>query len=381
MRRGDTCALQHVPTPTPGPGEVVIAAEMVSLCGTDIQILRGMRDDPSPIVGHEGLARVAAVGEGVENLAIGQRVMVNPTAPDDPSFLLGHNVEGLFQERTLLPASAVTAGQIVSVGAHRDPKTTTGNGTDTVSSTEADLDAGLGTLVEPLAVVRYALACLTRQQVTHLVVLGGGLIGLLAALVARRTFGPAMSITVVHHNDDVRAWAQRALGPGLHHVDDRDADTHLQHAVDAPCAVLAAGYRDATVTSIDTAATLLRDRLRAVHAVGGVAAGDRSAVFPSLDLAAARAANTGAPWPPRVSEEIPKGAATPVHFTGNRGVSNDMLQAAFDELRRHGADYARLLTHRVGMAEGVALINTICRDKQRVVNGSPVIRLVVDLHR
>jgi hypothetical protein len=40
----------------------------------------------------------------------------------------------------------------------------------------------------------------------------------------------------------------------------------------------------------------------------------------------------------------------------------------------------RLLTHRRGIDEGTALMNTICEQRTRVVDGELVIRLVVDLN-
>ncbi|WP_245545990.1 alcohol dehydrogenase catalytic domain-containing protein [Nocardia higoensis] len=102
VRDGSWSSVRRRPTPRPGRGEIVVAPEKVSLCGTDIQIVRGDRDDPSPIVGHEGAARVVAVGAGVELLTPGLRVVINPTHPGDPSFLLGHDVDGLFQQRVLI---------------------------------------------------------------------------------------------------------------------------------------------------------------------------------------------------------------------------------------------------------------------------------------
>lgn len=48
VRRGSRSSVEKRPTPTPGPGELLVAPEKVSLCGTDIQIVRGDRDDPRP---------------------------------------------------------------------------------------------------------------------------------------------------------------------------------------------------------------------------------------------------------------------------------------------------------------------------------------------
>ena len=50
------------PTPKPDGHEVLVAPLYAGLCGTDIQILRGLRFDSSPVIGHEGVARVVAAG-------------------------------------------------------------------------------------------------------------------------------------------------------------------------------------------------------------------------------------------------------------------------------------------------------------------------------
>ena len=83
------------PTVAPGPGELSVATLYAGLCGTDIQMLRGLRADPAPVIGHEGIARVVAAGTGVpDDLAPGTLVAVNPTHPTDPGFLVGHTDPG-----------------------------------------------------------------------------------------------------------------------------------------------------------------------------------------------------------------------------------------------------------------------------------------------
>ena len=91
VRRGDRCVIDYLNKDEAEAGELIVAPEKVSICGTDMQILRKLRDDPALVVGHEGLAKIVEVGEGVSGFEVGDRVTVNPTHPSDPSFLLGHN--------------------------------------------------------------------------------------------------------------------------------------------------------------------------------------------------------------------------------------------------------------------------------------------------
>ncbi|MET9953315.1 alcohol dehydrogenase catalytic domain-containing protein [Streptomyces sp. NPDC006339] len=366
-------------TPVPGPGEVLLAPEAVSLCGTDIQMLRGLRDDPSPVLGHEGACRVVAVGSGVTRVRPGDRVTVNPTHPGDPSFLLGHNVDGLFQERVLIAASAVSAGLLVPIG--------------------EELGPAEATLVEPLAVVDYAWECLVPRAGEHLVVIGAGLVGNLAAARARDLFSgtdteDGLAVTLVHTNPAGRAWSEKAWADrGVQHTDltdltdladlptatapAADAAAGTDAGADRPVLVLVATHRDRTVEALELAHRRFGRAVRAVHVIGGVAPDARSAFHPGVDLAGVRAANTGGPRPPhRVVWSDGRGTTTA--FTGNRGVTGEALAAAAAELGRQPERYGRLLTHRLGPEAGVDVMNRLVAGG-RVVDGEVVVRLVIEL--
>ncbi|RYZ08531.1 MAG: L-iditol 2-dehydrogenase, partial [Comamonadaceae bacterium] len=71
-------ALQEVPRPEPGPGEVLVRLEGCGVCASSLPMWEG-RDwfqypQAAGAPGHEGWGRVAAVGEGVTGLEPGQRV-------------------------------------------------------------------------------------------------------------------------------------------------------------------------------------------------------------------------------------------------------------------------------------------------------------------
>lgn len=72
-------AIEDVPRPQPGPGEVLIQTVMSALCGSEMHSHRhdGHRSGNS---GHEGAGIVAELGEGVTNLSAGQRVGVSAIA-------------------------------------------------------------------------------------------------------------------------------------------------------------------------------------------------------------------------------------------------------------------------------------------------------------
>lgn len=69
-----------VPEPTIGPRDVLVRSKACGVCGTDVHIWEGDFFPTFPLVpGHELAGEIAAVGAEVEGLAVGDRVMVDPT--------------------------------------------------------------------------------------------------------------------------------------------------------------------------------------------------------------------------------------------------------------------------------------------------------------
>jgi threonine dehydrogenase-like Zn-dependent dehydrogenase len=72
-------AVDEVPVPQPGPGEVLIQTVASALCGSEMGSYRNA-GVPSGNNGHEAAGFVAALGEGVTNLRVGERVGACPVA-------------------------------------------------------------------------------------------------------------------------------------------------------------------------------------------------------------------------------------------------------------------------------------------------------------
>ena len=61
----------------PGRGEVLVRVAAAGLCHSDLSVIDGSRPRPTPMVlGHEAAGVVAAVGEGVTELAVGDHVVM-----------------------------------------------------------------------------------------------------------------------------------------------------------------------------------------------------------------------------------------------------------------------------------------------------------------
>ncbi len=73
--------LVEAPVPSPGPGEVVVRVRAALTCGTDLKTYR--RGHPKVAFGpfgHEAAGDIAAVGEGVSGISVGQPVAFVHTA-------------------------------------------------------------------------------------------------------------------------------------------------------------------------------------------------------------------------------------------------------------------------------------------------------------
>ncbi|HTV07155.1 MAG TPA: zinc-dependent dehydrogenase [Acidobacteriaceae bacterium] len=68
--------VETVPVPEIGPGEVLIRVAACGICGTDLKKIHTGSHDAPRIFGHETAGTIAAVGEGVHDFAVGDRVMV-----------------------------------------------------------------------------------------------------------------------------------------------------------------------------------------------------------------------------------------------------------------------------------------------------------------
>ena len=71
--------LRQVPVPEPGPGEVLIKIHKTAICGTDVHIYdwnawAQEHVKPPMVIGHEYVGEIAALGAGVDNLSVGQKV-------------------------------------------------------------------------------------------------------------------------------------------------------------------------------------------------------------------------------------------------------------------------------------------------------------------
>ncbi len=117
----EALSLDKVPVPEPGEGQVRIKPRIIALNHLDIWVTHGLPAPPSlpHILGGDGAGVVDAVGPGVENLAEGDEVIINPSlscgacevcATGETVYcrhfgVLGEHSQGTLAERVVIPAA------------------------------------------------------------------------------------------------------------------------------------------------------------------------------------------------------------------------------------------------------------------------------------
>lgn len=195
----------------PGPGQVQIEVAFVGICGTDLHIKHGHMDArvkvPSPI-GHEMSGTVAALGAGVTDVQIGDRVTVMPLS------WCGRCAACLNGNRHICQ-NLVFVG-IDSPGAMQQLWTVDSS---LVVPVPKDLPLELAALAEPLAVAAHDVRRGRIVAGEKVLVVGGGPIGLLVALVAQ---SKGADVLISEPSEYRRALAERL---GLGTQDPGSADT------------------------------------------------------------------------------------------------------------------------------------------------------------
>jgi len=168
--------LEQVPDPTPQAGEVVIQVEAATTCGTDLKVWRRgghakMLTLPT-LFGHEGAGRIVAVGAGVTNWRVGERVVANNSAPCMKCFFCQR------QEYSLCPHLTWNNGTFAEY--IRIPAPIVGHNLLQVPD---HLPLVLAAMTEPLACVLHGISRSGVKPHDRVVILGDGAIGLMFVAV------------------------------------------------------------------------------------------------------------------------------------------------------------------------------------------------------
>ena len=175
----------------PDADEVALRIMYCGVCGTDMHVYHGNMDarvGHNRILGHEMSGIVEAVGANVKDITLGQKAVVRPLAHcgDCPACRDGHqhichnltflglDTDGAMQEIWNVPSHTI----------HILP--------DTVRMDHA-------ALIEPLAVACHDVRLSALRKGEDVLVIGGGPIGVLVAMVARHAGGKVILCEINPH--------------------------------------------------------------------------------------------------------------------------------------------------------------------------------------
>jgi NADPH:quinone reductase-like Zn-dependent oxidoreductase len=101
--------VEEVPDPVAGPGEVLVRLRAASLNHLDVWVRRGLPSVPKPrILGADGAGVVEALGDGVDGLVVGERVVLNPGLEHgDTITVVGEHRDGTHAELIAIDAAQV----------------------------------------------------------------------------------------------------------------------------------------------------------------------------------------------------------------------------------------------------------------------------------
>lgn len=67
--------VDEIPTPKPGPGQVLVRVKYCAICGTDVHAFLYDAAPPGTVMGHEYCGAIARIGPGVTSWRVGDRVV------------------------------------------------------------------------------------------------------------------------------------------------------------------------------------------------------------------------------------------------------------------------------------------------------------------
>ena len=194
--------VEEVAKPSANVGEVLLKVEACALCGTDQRVLKGEKNVDVPIVGHEIVGTVEEIGEGVEKVKIGDRYAVQTVIGcGDCAYCnqsrenlclngftaIGYQYNGGFADYMVMPENSVKQGCLISIS--------------------SKMTAEVGTILEPLSCCVNGMRCIPLEEMEHVLIFGGGIIGVLNGLVAKAR--GTKKVTIMDVSDERLALHQR----------------------------------------------------------------------------------------------------------------------------------------------------------------------------
>ena len=161
---------RQVPVPVPGPDQVLVKIKKIGICGSDIHVFHGSHPYVTyPLTqGHEVSGQIVELGDCVTDLAVGQRVTIEPQVFCGRCYPCLHGTYTLCEKLKVMGFQTTgTAGEYFAVDASK------------VDVLPDNLTYSEGAMIEPTAVTVHAAKRFPDLVGAKTVVLGCGPIGIL----------------------------------------------------------------------------------------------------------------------------------------------------------------------------------------------------------
>ncbi|MBI2888185.1 MAG: alcohol dehydrogenase catalytic domain-containing protein [Chloroflexi bacterium] len=173
-------SVEERPIPRISQGEVLIQVGATSVCASDIRVYKGEKKARAGVIpGHEIAGQVAALGDGVDEVALGDRVVVCPIIACGECYFclvgkrnrclrrltLGYDEDGGFAHYLRVPQGIVKLGHIIKI--------------------PQNMDYEIACMTEPFACVLNSLESCRVQPGNSLLIIGAGPMGLIHLVLAR----------------------------------------------------------------------------------------------------------------------------------------------------------------------------------------------------
>ena len=217
--------IREWPRPAAAAGQVRLRVRRAGICGSDIHYyLHGYCGRFVPtrpfVLGHEFVATIEAVGEGVDDSLVGQRVIVNPAASCGHCEYCRSGRGNLCPTVTMLGSASTTPP---TDGGFAEYVVAPASQCYTVPESLSDADAAM---MEPLSVALHAIHRAGDVAGKRVLISGGGPIGLLTARAARAL--GASQVVISEPNEIRRKLAAKLAADD---VLDPAASNYSQHGI------------------------------------------------------------------------------------------------------------------------------------------------------
>ena len=332
--------VETVPVPEIGPGEMLVRIHTCGICGTDLKKIHTGSHSAPRVFGHEMAGTIAAVGQGVENFAPGDRVMAYHHIPCGQCYYCRKKT---FAQCEVYKKVGCTAGFEPSGGGFAEYiRVMDWIVRDGLVKIPEGVPFEQASFIEPVNTCYKAIGMLDLKRDETVLVIGQGPIGILLAALAKRTGATVLTSDL---------YAER------HAI---AAKFGLDRPLDARGDVVGEAKRATEDRGVDVALVAVGGNALIKLAMDAIRPGGRVMLFAATQ-------HGEAPFDPAavcMDEKTLMGS-----YSASVAIQDDVTKLVLQGYH-NGLDLTQLISHRFSIEDAVAAINLASnpqRDSMKIV--------------